>query len=31
MIIFIDLYKYLFPEGKFKVDYMSYFSDMKEI
>lgn len=25
---FIDLYDYLFPEGKYKIDYVSYFSDL---
>ena len=25
---FIDLYDYLFPEGKYKVNYVSYFSDL---
>ncbi|MDT8900713.1 deoxyguanosinetriphosphate triphosphohydrolase family protein [Anaeroselena agilis] len=25
---FIDLYDYLFPEGQYKVDYVSYFNDL---
>lgn len=25
---FIDLYEYLFPEGKYKVNYVSYFNDL---
>lgn len=25
---FIDLYKYLFPKGKYKVDYVGYFDEM---
>ena len=24
---FIDLYNYLFPNGKYKVDYVGYFSE----
>ena len=27
---FIDLYSYLFPKGKYKVQYVSYFDDMKK-
>lgn len=27
---FIDLYKFLFPKGKYKVDYIGYFDEMDE-
>ena len=27
---FVDLYRFLFPNGKYRVDYVPYFEDMKE-